>query len=290
MSSPWQLAFQRFKKNKLALAGGCLFIVVLLFISIGPLFTPHEINTIDITKRYHAPSGAHWFGTDRIGQDIMARMMYGGRISMALALASTGVTVLFGTLIGAIAGYKGKWIDQMFMRMTEFVQVLPMLPLIIAFSAIFGFRYSSEVRITATMLVYGFLNFPSLARIVRAQVRLCQSQEYMTAAHLLGLTHASKIFKHLIPNVLGIVIASLSGIIASAILLELALSFVGLGFPPPTPTWGNMIPSIRGANSISGASYWVWFYPVSFISMTIISINLLGEGLREALDPKSEGK
>jgi peptide/nickel transport system permease protein len=248
------------------------------------------MNAINVILRYKPPSLSNPLGTDMLGQDMMTRIMLGGRISLALASLSAIVTILTGTFIGALSGYYGKWVDKLLMRFTEFIYVLPLLPMIIAFSAIFAFNYSDMFRMVVTMVIYGFLSFPSLARMVRGEILSLKETEFMKAAELLGISKSSQIYKHLIPNLIGVVVASSTTIIANAILLELTLSFVGMGFPPPTPTWGNLIPNIRGDNMVTSGYYWMWFYPVSFISLTIICINLLGEGLRDALDPKGEGK
>jgi len=288
--SPWQLALKRLKKNKLSLFGGSVLILILLFTFIGPYFSPHKMNEINVVMRYKPPSLAHPFGTDMLGHDMMTRIMLGGQISIAIAFISAIVTLIFGTLIGAISGYYGKWVDQLLMRFTEFVHILPLLPMIIAFSVVFAFRYSDFTRMVFTMIIFGFLSFPTLARLIRGEFLTLKELEFVKAAELLGISKRSQIFKHILPNVIGVIIASSTSIIANAILLELTLSFVGMGFQPPTPTWGNLIPNIRGDNLVTSGSYWMWFYPVSFISLTIISINLLGEGLRDALDPKGEGK
>ncbi len=284
---PWRLAFQRFCKNRLAILGAVLMLAILFFIYLGPLFSPYQMNKIDIVQRFKPPNRIHWFGTDMLGQDLMLRVMHGGRLSLAMALLSATVTLSVGTLVGLVAGYRGKTVDFILMRFTEFISVLPLLPFLIAFSVIFGFQFPPTIRLTATMIIFGFLNFPTVAKVVRGQILTLREEEFMQAANILGLSHGSKLFRHLLPNVFGLVIAAASGVLANAILLELTLSFVDLGFPPPTPSWGNLIPNIRGANHVSGADYWIWLYPISFISLTIISMNLLGEGLREALDPKT---
>lgn len=284
---PWRVAAQRFIKNRLSIFGAILLLFIVIFIYFGPMFSPFQMNHIDITKRFQPPDRIHWFGTDMLGQDLMLRVMLGGRLSFAMALMSASVTLTIGTIVGLIAGYRGKFVDFLLMRFTDYVSVLPLLPLLIAFSVIFGFQFPPTIRLTATMIIFGFLNFPTLAKVVRGQVLFLKEEEFMQAATILGITHTSKIFRHLLPNVFGLVIAASAGILANAILLELTLSFVDLGFPPPIPSWGNLIPNIRGANNISGSDYWIWLYPISFISLTIISMNLLGEGLRDALDPKS---
>ena len=288
--NPWHLALGRLFKNKVSVLAGFLLVTIILFTIFGPLLSPHKMNAINVVLRYKPPSLSNLLGTDRLGQDMMTRIMLGGRISLALAALSAIVTILFGTLVGALSGYYGKWVDKLLMRVTEFVYVLPLLPMIIAFSAIFAFKYSDLTRMVVTMVIYGLLSFPTLARMVRGEILLLKETEFMKAAELLGISKKSQIYKHLLPNIIGVVVASSTTIIANAILLELTLSFVGMGFPPPTPTWGNLIPNIRGDNMVTSGYYWMWFYPVSFISLTIISINLLGEGLRDALDPKGEGR
>lgn len=287
---PWKLAFKRLAKNKIAVIGGIVLLFIVAFTYIGPFLSPHEINTIDVKLRFSEPSFSHPFGTDMLGQDLMTRLMLGGQISIALSALSAVVTIVLGTIIGAVAGYYGGKTDRFLMRIAEFIYILPLLPMIIAFSAAFAFRYSDIVRMTYTMIIFGILSFPALARMVRGEVLSLREAEYIKAANILGISKRAQIFKHIIPNLIGVIIASSASIIANAILLELTLSFVGMGFQPPTPTWGNLIPNIRGDNMVSTGNYWLWFYPVSFISITIISINLLGEGLRDALDPKGEGR
>ncbi|MDH8676540.1 ABC transporter permease [Fusibacter bizertensis] len=289
-NTPWKLAKKRLLRNKIALFGAFLLISILCFTYLGPLFSPYIDDQIDVVMRFKAPSFAHPFGTDRLGHDMMTQIMRGGQVSLAIASLSAIVTLFFGTLVGVFSGYYGKWVDQLLMRFTEFVYVLPLLPMIIAFTAIFAFGVPPIIRMIGTMIIFGFLSFPPLARLIRAEIISLKKLEFIKASELLGISKFSQIFKHLLPNVVGVIVASSTSIIANAILLELTLSFVGMGFPPPTPTWGNLIPNIRGDSMVSSGYYWMWFYPVSFISLTIISINLLGEGLRDALDPKSEGR
>lgn len=288
--NPWMLAFARFRKNRIAILGAVMLIAIILFTYIGPYLSPHDLSQIDVKLRYKPPTRSNPFGTDMLGKDVMTQVMLGGRISLALAGLSASVTIVIGTLIGAIAGYYGKWVDNLLMRFTEFIHVLPLLPMIIAFTAVFAFNVPPLTRMLMTMIIYGLLNFPTLARLVRGEILSLKETEFMKATELLGLSKVSQIFRHLIPNLIGVIVASAAQIIANAILLELTLSFIGMGFPPPTPTWGNLIPNIRGNNVVTSGYTWLWFYPVSFISLTIISINLMGEGLREALDPKSEGR
>lgn len=288
--NPWMLAFSRFTKNRIAIVGGLILTLIVLFTFLGPYLSPHDISQIDVKLRYKPPTRSNPFGTDMLGKDVMTQVMIGGRISLALAALSASVTIVTGTLVGSIAGYYGKWVDNLLMRFTEFVHVLPLLPMIIAFTAVFAFNMPPLNRMLLTMIVYGLLNFPTLARLVRGEILSLKETEFIKATALLGLSRASQIFRHLMPNLMGVIIASAAQIIANAILLELTLSFIGMGFPPPTPTWGNLIPNIRGNNVVTSGYTWLWFYPVSFISLTIISINLMGEGLREALDPRGEGR
>lgn len=288
--SPWKQSFRRFYKNKLAILGGIILLFILAFTYIGPYFSPYPNDVIDVVLRYKKPSLNHPFGTDRLGFDMMTKIMEGGRISLALATLSATVTIIFGTLVGAFAGYYGKWIDRLLMRLSEFIYVLPLLPMIIAFTAVFAFNVPPMKRMLLTMILYGFLSFPKLARMIRGEILSIKELEYIKATEILGLKTRSRVFRHLLPNTIGVIVASTTGIIANAILLELTLSFVGMGFPAGIATWGNLIPNIRGESLVTTGYYWMWFYPVTFISLTIISINLLGEGLRDALDPKGGGQ
>ncbi len=287
---PWKMAFQRFKKNKSALLGAIVLILIILFTYVGPHVFHIDLDTMDITRRLQEPSRNHWFGTDRHGRDVFSRIIVGGRITLALAALSSTVTLLTGTLIGLLAGYFGKWVDHLLMRFTEFVQVMPIIPMMIAFTAVFAFDVSTEMRMVYTMLLYGFLNFPTTARMVRGQVLMYKDAEFMVAADLLGISRFTRLFKHLLPNIFGIIVASATSITANAIIVEITFSFIGLGFPSRTPTWGNMVPNIRGTNIVTQGYHWLWVYSISLISLTIISVNLLGEGLRDALDPKGEGR
>ncbi|MCD4713732.1 MAG: ABC transporter permease [Clostridiales bacterium] len=287
---PWRLAITRFKKSPIAIAGALLLFVIVMATIIGPMLSPYPLQYFSVVDRFKSPSLIHPFGTDRYGQDMFIRVLYGGRITLIMAMYSATITILVGTIVGAISGYNGKWTDKLLMRFTEFIHVMPLLPLLISFTAVFAFKLEPLERMLVVMGLYGFLNFPSLARIIRGQIIVYKNTEFMSAAELLGLSKTSKIFKHLLPNVFGVIIASSATVIANAILIELMLSFVGMGFPETIPTWGNLIPNIRGANMVNNSYYWMWFFPVTLISLTVISINLMGEGLRSALDPKEEGR
>jgi peptide/nickel transport system permease protein len=287
---PWRLAFIRFKKSPIAIIGALLLLIIVLATIFGPMFSPYPLQYFSVVDRYQSPTFSHPFGTDRYGQDMFIRVLYGGRITLVMAMYSASITIFVGTIIGTISGYNGKWIDKLLMRFTEFVHVMPLLPILISFTAVFAFKLQPLQRMFVVMGLYGFLNFPGLARIIRGQIIVHKNTEFMSAADLLGIGKMSKIFKHLLPNVFGVVIASSATIIANAILIELMLSFVGMGFPETVPTWGNLIPNIRGANMVNNSYYWMWFFPVTLISLTVISINLMGEGLRSALDPKEEGR
>lgn len=287
---PWSLAFTRFKKSPIAIFGSLLLLIIVMATIIGPMLSPYPLQYFNVVDRFKSPSFTHPFGTDRYGQDMFIRVLYGGRITLIMAMYSAAITIVVGTIVGAVSGYNGKWIDKLLMRFTEFIHVMPLLPLLISFTAVFAFKLEPLTRMLVVMGLYGFLNFPNLARIIRGQVLVYKNTEFMNAAELLGLSKISKLFKHLLPNVFGVIIASSATVIANAILIELMLSFVGMGFPETIPTWGNLIPNIRGANMVNSSYYWMWFFPVTLISLTVISINLMGEGLRAALDPKEEGR
>lgn len=185
---PWALASRRLLNNKIAVFGGILLVLIMLFTFIGPLFSPYDITAIDVKLRYKPPSWLHPFGTDMLGQDLMTQVMIGGRLSLAFAVLSATVTIIFGTFIGVVSGYFGKWIDVLFMRFTEFIYVLPLLPMLIAFTALMAFRMPPLERMLITMIVFGFLNYPSLARLIRGEILTLKNQEFMKAAELLGVS------------------------------------------------------------------------------------------------------
>lgn len=282
---PWQLAWERFRKNKVAVAGATIFIIIVLLVTFGPMLSPYQMSEFVLENKNLPPSSQHWLGTDEQGRDVLLRILLGGRISILVGLMAAGVSVVLGSLIGGIAGYYGGRIDNILMRFAEIVYSIPFTPTVISISAALMFKVPSDQKMFLVMVLIGILSWPGLARIVRGQILSLREQEFMQATEALGLSDRSKIARHLLPNTFAFVIVSATLGMASAILTEAGLSFLGLGVSPPIPTWGNMVERARN-NKVFTNYPWMWLPPGIMIMLTVVSINLLGEGLRDAFDPK----
>lgn len=284
--SPGRLALRRLKKNKLAMIGLGILIFMIAFSLIGPFFTPYEQETMNFIMKKQPPSMEHLLGTDLIGRDILTRLMYAGRISLAVGFVAVIIEILIGGTLGAIAGYYGGWIDTVIMRIVDIFLCIPFLPILIILGAILSDKdVGPQWRIFFVMLMLGVLSWPSIARLVRGQILTLREQEFMQAAEALGLKDSRKIFKHLIPNVIPSIIVSATLGIGSAIMTESALSYLGMGVTPPNASWGNMIQAVNNFIDLMQRP-WLWVPPGVCIFLTVMSINLLGDGLRDALDPK----
>jgi peptide/nickel transport system permease protein len=286
VESPWGMTWNRFKKNKVAIVGLIIFILLLLFVVVGPVLTGYDGNTMNYTNVNQKPTAQHLLGTDELGRDYMTRIMLGGRVSMMVGIFAVTISVIFGSLIGGIAGFYGGKIDNLLMRFTEVVTSFPFLPLAITVSAVLGPRVSGEFRMYVTMMVIGILSWPGLARLIRGQILSLRELEFMQAAKALGLSDRRIVTRHLLPNTLAYIIVSATLGMAGAILTESALSFLGLGVTPPTPTWGNMIQYAREFYVLKTRP-WLWIPPGVGILLAVMSINLIGDGLRDAFDPKN---
>lgn len=282
---PWRVAWKRFRSNKLAIIGAVLFFLILLLCIVVPVISSHQLNDYELTNKLKPPTWSHILGTDEQGRDVFMRVFLGGRVSMFIGVMTAGVTVLLGALVGGISGYYGGTIDNILMRFSEIVYSLPFYPLVISLSFILMWRVSSSQKMFIVMIVLAILSWPGLARIVRGQILSLREQDFMVATKALGLPTWNKIVRHLLPNTLSYIIVNATLGMAGAILSEAALSFLGLGVIPPTPTWGNMIERARD-NQIFTSKPWLWIPPGILIVLTVVSINLLGEGLRDAFDPK----
>lgn len=293
--TPQQLVWRRFRKHRMALLGMIGFALLLVFIITGSiLVSEKKANVVDPQNRLSPPSAAHWMGTDSTGRDIFARLIHGGQISLIVGILAVVLSVSVGTLIGGIAAYYGRWVDALLMRFTEAMLSIPSLFLLIVLGKyfgkdvqsfeLFGRTFSGSVGIV--ILVIGFTSWMYLARIVRANVLSLREMDYISAARSLGASDARIFFRHLIPNTMGaIIVASTLGL-ASAILSEAYVSFLGLGVQPPTASWGNML--TQAQQFIQRGSWWMWVFPSLFIVFTILCINLIGDGLRDAFDPHSQ--
>ena len=292
--TPGQLAWRRFRKHRMALIGAIGISLLLLFIVIGSIVVPESgANNIDLYNRLVGPSAIHWFGTDSTGRDVFNRIIYGGQISIFIGVLAVVLEVTLGTVIGGMAAYFGGWVDAILMRFTEAMLAIPSLFLLIVLAKflgqnaptinIFGRTFSGSVGIV--ILVIGMTSWMYLARIVRANVLSLKELDYISAAKALGANYSRIFFNHLIPNTLGPIIVTATLGVANAILTEAYVSFLGLGVQPPTSTWGNMMDQAQSF-LIQGV-WWMWVFPSIFIVFTILCINLMGDGLRDAFDPRS---
>ena len=287
-TSPWREAWRRFRRHKMALASLFVLAFMVAAVVVGPLVWRLAINDIDFTARLTTPSLAHPMGTDDLGQDILARMLYGGRISIAVGLAAMTMAIFVGVLIGAIAGMSRGWVDTVLMWLTDLFLSLPQLPLLLL--VIYLFRdtlkaaFGTEVGVFILIVaVIGGLRWMPVARLVRAQFFSLREKEFVEAARALGASVPRQVVRHILPNALGPVIVAGTIDVAAAIIQESTLSFLGLGFPPDIPTWGRILYDSKDYLDI--APHWALF-PGLAIFLTVLTINFVGDGLRDALDPR----
>lgn len=284
--TPGKLVWKRLKRNKLAIAGMYILIIMTLLAIVGPMVSPYKMDTIDLFNINAAPSLQHPLGTDETGRDVLTRLLYAGRISLSVGVVAVLVQVIIGSILGAVAGFYGKFVDGIIMRIVDIFMCFPFLPLLIMFGALMSdLKIRPEYRMFVVMFIIGLLSWPGLCRIVRGQILSLREMEYMQAAEALGLRDKRKIFRHLLPNTFASIIVSATLGIGSAILTESGLSFLGLGVTPPTPSWGTMIQSVKDMYILQYRP-WLWIPPGLCIFLTVMAINLFGDGLRDALDPK----
>jgi peptide/nickel transport system permease protein len=264
-------------KNRLAVVGGVLVLIVFALSIFAPLTAPYNPAAIDIKNILVGPSLAHPLGTDDLGRDVLSRMLWGGRVSLEVGFVAVGIATLIGIVLGAIAGYYGGWIDSTVMRAVDIMLCIPTIFLVLAVIAILG---PSIINI---MIVIGLTSWMEPARLIRAEFISLKEREFVTAARALGATDARIITKHILPNGLSPILVSATLGIGGAILVESALSFLGLGVQPPTPSWGSLLTS--GKDNIEIA-WWLSAFPGLAILITVLGYNLLGEGLRDAFDPR----
>jgi len=286
--SPLRETWRRYRRHRLAVISACLLLVLVVAVVFGPFLWRVGINEIDFNSRLEGPSLAHPFGTDDLGQDILARMIYGGRISLAVGLAAMMVSVIVGTLIGALAGMSRGALGYGLMWLTDLFLSLPQLPLLLlliylfrdALRAAFGPEGGIFILI---VLVIGGLRWMPVARLVRAQFLSLREKEFVEAARALGASPLRQVVRHILPNALGPVIIAGTIDVAAAIIAESTLSFLGLGFPPDTPTWGRLLYDAKDYLDI--AAHWALF-PGGAIFVAVVAINFIGDGLRDALDAR----
>lgn len=281
----WQDRLRKLLKNKLAMLGLALLLLILLLAAAGPYIVPHSPSAQSLTKTNLPPSAEHWFGTDDLGRDVWARTWAGARISLAIGFAAAAIDLVIGILVGGISGYMagrgrfGDRIDNLLMRIVEILYSIPYLLVVILLLVIM------KPGIFTMVVALSITGWVGMARVVRGQILQLKQQEYVLAAQKLGTSHAGILFKHLLPNAAGIIIVNLTFTIPAAIFSESFLSFLGLGVQAPDASWGTMANDSLGV--ILSGQWWRLFFPGLMISLTMFAFNAFGDGLQDVLDPRS---
>jgi peptide/nickel transport system permease protein len=268
----------RFRRHRLAMIGAAILVILVLLAVGAPWVARLDPYTVDLSAYRKPPSAEHLLGTDSSGRDVFARLLFGARISLSVGVVAVSVYTTLGLILGSLAGYYGGWVDSLLMRLADVVMAFPSLVLIITIASVVG------PSIYNVMLVIGLLGWPPIARIVRGMFLSLRKREFVVAAQATGVENVRLIGRHLIPNVLAPVIVAATYGMASAILIEAGLSFLGLGVQPPTASWGNMLNAAQSISILEGMP-WLWIPPGFMIAITVLSLNFLGDGLRDALDP-----
>jgi len=261
----------------MALTGSILVLALFVVAFLAPWISPYDPEKIDLNHVLSPPSSSHWLGTDQLGRDVLSRMIWGSRISLKVGFVSTGIALLIGVILGAISGYYGGWVDQVIMRFVDIMLCFPTFFLILAVIAFL------EPSIWNIMVVIGATGWMGITRLVRADFISLRERDFVMAARAIGASDWRIIFSHILPNAMASVLVAGTLGVAGAILTESALSFLGIGVQPPTPSWGNILTA--GKDNIDIA-WWLSFFPGLAILFTVMGYNLLGEGIRDALDPR----
>jgi peptide/nickel transport system permease protein len=271
------LFWKRFKKNKLAVAGGIIVMALFIVAAFAPLISPYNPNDIDRTQILEPPSFKHPLGTDDLGRDILSRMIWGSRISLSVGFVAVGIATVIGMILGALSGYYGGWTERIVMRFIDIMLSIPTFFLILAVIAFIG------PSIWNIMIIIGLTSWMGVARLVRAEFLSLKEREYVLAAKAIGSGDIRIIFRHIMLNSMAPVLVSAVLGVAGAVLVESALSFLGIGVQPPTPSWGNIL--TLGKDNIQIA-WWLSVFPGLAILITVLGYNLLGEGIRDSIDPR----
>jgi len=271
------LFWKRFRKNGLALVGALIVIFLFIIALMAPVISPYDPGQINIKRVLQEPTAEHIFGTDSLGRDVLSRMIWGSRISLLVGFVAVGIATLIGIFLGALAGYYGRWVDNLIMRFVDIMLCFPTFFLILAVIALL------EPNIWNIMIIIGITGWMGVARLVRAEFLSLKERDFTVAEKALGAKDFRIIFRHILPNAMAPILVSATLGVAGAILTESALSFLGIGVQPPTPSWGNILTA--GKDNIEIA-WWLSLYPGLAILITVLGYNLLGEGIRDAIDPR----
>lgn len=278
-AEPDRSARARFVSDPRLVIGGTVVVLIVLMAVLAPLIARHDPNAINLIDLLEPPSHAHWLGTDVEGRDVWARLVYGARVSLAVGIISQSIAATLGVLLGLVAGFYGGWVDEMIMRLADVTLAFPTLLLLIAMAA------ALQPSLGVVYVTIGVVGWAGMARLVRGQVLVVRGLEYVQAARALGARNRRVMLRHVLPNVAGPVIIAATLGIAGAIMAEAALSFLGLGVQPPTPSWGSMIADGRDLDQLRSAP-WTSLAPGLAIGAAVLGFNLLGDALRDALDPR----
>ena len=272
----FDVVWKQLRHNRMALTGAGI-VLVMFAMAAAASFVTSDPASIDVSQRLLPPSLAHPLGTDDLGREVLVRMLYGARISLLVGFVAVGISTLIGITLGALAGYYGGWIDALVMRFVDIMLCFPTFFLILAVIAFL------DPSIWNIMIVIGLTSWMGIARLIRAEFLSLRQRDFVLAAQALGASDLRLIFRHILPNAMSPVLVSATLGVAGAILTESALSFLGIGVQPPTPSWGNML--IIGKQTL-GSAWWLSVFPGIAILITVLGYNLLGEGVRDALDPR----
>jgi peptide/nickel transport system permease protein len=275
MSSP---VWRRLRRHRLAVASIGVVAVIATACLAAPLIAPYGFDAIDLSSIRQPPSADHWMGTDDLGRDLFTRVLYGGRVSIAIGLLAAVIGTGLGSLVGSLAGYYGGRIDNLLMRINDVACAIPTLPLLIVLSSY------SNAAVASMALIIGMLSWMATARVVRGEVLTIRVMPYIEAARSLGATNARIIGRHVLPNAMGPIVVGATLAVGNAIILESSLSFLGLGVQPPTPTWGNML---QDAQATMSTKPWLTLFPGLAILLVVLALNFIGDGLQDALDPRA---
>jgi len=286
--SPGREAWRRFRRHRLAMVSAVIFLTMVIAVLFGPLLWPVAINDIDFAAQLQGPSWNHPLGTDDLGQDVLARLLYGGRISLAVGVCAMLVAAIVGVTVGAVAGMSRGGVDAVLMWLADLFLSLPQLPLLLLIIYLFRDALTKVLGtqggiFTMVVVVIGGLRWMQVARLVRAQILSIREKEFIEAARALGASTMRQVVRHILPNALGPVIVAGTIDVAAAIITESTLSFLGLGFPPDIPTWGRVL--FDAKDTIDVAPHWAVFSGAA-IFLAVLTINYIGDGLRDALDPR----
>lgn len=282
------IMWSQFRRHQMAMLASVVLVLLIVGSAFVPLLSPYDPETSSMRERRQAPTLDHPMGTDTLGRDMLTRLLYGGRVSLTIGLSATALGITIGTIIGSLAGYYGGKIDDMLMRLTDLFISLPRLFMLIIMSLLLRSLdvplLKANGNVGGIVLILGILSWTGVARLVRGQFLGLKEKEFVEAARAMGISNLRIVFRHILPNASTPIIVAATLLVASTIISESGLSFLGFGVQPPTPTWGNMLNAAQ--DEMRKGNWWMAVFPGLMIFLTVISINYIGDGLRDALDPR----